>query len=226
VDTFHGHDQLQLLDRFEQQVFDAIREKVSLNPVLQSFQLIVNQYQIEHGLIRSFLAAMRMDIEKKTYSETEYKNYIHGSAEVIGLMCLRIFCEGDEVLYKQLMPPAVSLGSALQKINFLRDMKADEQERSRVYFPGVDPGHFDEQAKKLVEQDIRHDLDAGFKGIGALPAGARLGVYIAYTYYLELFRKLSRTPASVVLQKRIRIPDAQKTLLYCKAVLRYKLGMI
>lgn len=226
VDTFHGHDQQKLLSEFEQQVFDAIAKKISLNPVLHAFQLTVNQYHIEPGLIHSFLSSMRMDIDKAVFSKEEYQQYIYGSAEVIGLMCLRVFCEGDGALYDKLAPSARSLGSALQKINFLRDIKADKQERNRVYFPGVDFSSFHEKVKKQVEADIRHDLDEGFRGIGSLPGGARLGVYIAYQYYLQLFKKIVNTPADAILQKRVRISNGRKAMLYYKAALQHKLGLI
>jgi 15-cis-phytoene synthase len=226
VDTFHEHDQHQLLCGFKQDVFKAIEQQMSLNPVLQSFQLIVNQYHIERELIQSFLESMEMDIAKKVYNETEYKAYIHGSAEVIGLMCLKVFCEGNTELYQQLVPSAIRLGSALQKINFLRDIRSDYLERGRIYFPGVLFDDFNNDTKKSIEADIQSDLDAGFKGIRSLPTGARLGVFIAYTYYLQLFRRISRSKADVILQKRVRVPNIQKTLLYYKAVLQHNLGVI
>ena len=226
VDTFHGHDQHRLINDFKVEVFKAIQCGISLNPVLQSFQLVVNTFHIEHGLIHSFLSSMEMDLDRKTYSIDDYKAYIYGSAEVIGLMCLRIFCEGSADLYQQLLPSARSLGSALQKINFLRDINSDYYERGRIYFPGVDFNHFTEQDKKQIEADVENDLSDGLKGIKDLPKGARLGVYIAYTYYKQLFLKISHTPASIIIQKRIRISDANKTVLYLKAVAQYKLGLI
>ncbi|MDB5151536.1 MAG: phytoene/squalene synthase family protein [Mucilaginibacter sp.] len=224
VDTFHGHDQCQLINDFKEQAFKAIREKISLNPVLQSFQMIVNAYHIEDELICAFLKSMEMDLARKVYDDNDYKTYIHGSAEVIGLMCLRVFCENNEELYRQLLPSACSLGSALQKINFLRDIKADYLERGRIYFPGIDFSNFTDQAKKQIETDIKKDLITGFKGIKQLPKGVRLGVYIAYTYYQQLFKKICRTPANVILEKRMRISDPYKALLYCSTVLKYKLG--
>lgn len=226
VDTFHSQDQQKLLNEFETQVFDAIAREFSLNPVLQAFQLTVNQYHIDGALIKSFLDSMRMDIDKVTFSESEYRQYIYGSAEVIGLMCLRVFCEGNTELYNELEPSARSLGSALQKINFLRDINADKQERNRLYFPGVDFNSFDDAKKKLIETDIQRDLDEGVCGIRSLPVGARLGVYIAYQYYLQLFIKIVDTPADIILQKRIRISDGRKAMLYYKAALRHKFGMI
>ncbi len=226
VDTFHTQDKQKLLDDFEKEAFDTIDKRISLNPILQSFQITVNHYQIDRELIRCFLKSMGMDIDKATFNESEYKSYIHGSAEVIGLMCLRVFCEGDDELYNQLAPSAKSLGSALQKINFLRDIKADHKERSRIYFPGISFEVFTDQTKKQIEADIQHDFDEGFKGIKALPHGARLGVYIAYQYYLSLFKKIVNTSAETILQKRIRISNGDKVLLYCKAVLQHKLGLI
>jgi phytoene synthase len=224
VDTFHQHDKHQLISDFKEQAFNAIDQQISLNPVLQSFQLVVNQYHIEKDLICSFLSSMEMDIDRKKYSSEEYISYIHGSAEVIGLMCLRVFCEGDKELYNSLAPAACSLGSALQKINFLRDIKADYHERGRIYFPDADFNHFTEETKRQIETDIEKDLAAGFKGIKQLPKGARLGVHIAYSYYHQLFRKICHIPANVILQKRTRISDTYKLVLYFKAVLKHKLS--
>jgi 15-cis-phytoene synthase len=223
VDTFHEHDKHQLITDFKEQAFCAIDQKISLNPVLQSFQLVVNRYHIEKELICSFLNSMEMDIDRKTFNNGEYQSYIHGSAEVIGLMCLRVFCEGNAILYKELAAPARSLGSALQKINFLRDIKADYAERGRIYFPGVDFTNFTNEVKRQIEADIEKDLDNGFKGIKQLPKGARLGVYIAYSYYYRLFKKICNTPADMILQKRIRISDTHKLMLYFNAVLSHKL---
>jgi phytoene/squalene synthetase len=223
VDTFHGHDQQQLIRDFKEQAFKAIKEKVSLNPVLQSFQLVVNTYNIENELILAFLRSMEMDLDRKAYDNDEYKTYVYGSAEVIGLMCLRVFCENNTELYERLLPAARSLGSAFQKINFLRDMKADYHERGRTYFPGVDFSNFTDQAKKHVEADIEKDFENGLKGIKQLPHGVRLGVYVAYVYYHELLKKISNIPAAIITQKRIRITDANKTILYIKAVSKYKL---
>jgi phytoene synthase len=223
VDTFHGHDQSQLIREFKDQAFKAIKDKVSLNPVLQSFQSVVNTYHIEDELIHAFFKAMEMDLDRKAYNDDDYKTYINGSSEVIGLMCLRVFCEGNGELYRQLLPSACSLGAAFQKINFLRDIKADYHERGRIYFPGVDFSNFTDQDKKQIEADIEKDFTDGLKGIKQLPKGAKLGVYIAYSYYRQLLNKISKTPAGVILQKRIRIADASKTALYLKAVLQYKL---
>ena len=226
VDTFHGHDQHQLINDFTADAFKAIEQKISLNPVLQSFQLVVNKYHIDLELIGAFLRSMEMDLDKKSFDKDEYEAYIYGSTEVIGLMCLRVFCEGDDDLYKRLKSPAQKLGSALQKINFLRDIKADLHERGRIYFPGVDFNHFTDAEKLQIEIDIKKDLAEGFEGIKDLPEGARLGVYIAYMYYGELLKKIIKTPARIIMLQRIRITDTNKTMLYLKAISKHKLGLI
>lgn len=226
VDTFHGHDQHQLISDFKADAFKAIEQRISLNPVLQSFQLVVNKYHIDPELIEAFLRSMEMDLDKKSFERDEYEAYIYGSAEVIGLMCLRVFCEGNNDLFNRLKAPAQKLGSALQKINFLRDVKADLHERGRIYFPGVDFYHFTDTEKAHIETDIKKDLAEGFNGIKDLPEGARLGVYIAYMYYGELLKKIVKTSASVILQQRIRITDVNKTMLYLKAISKHKLGLI
>jgi 15-cis-phytoene synthase len=226
VDTFYDHDQRRLISDFKEDTFKAVRQQISLNPVLQSFQLTVNAYQIESGLIEAFLSSMEMDLDRKVFTGNEYENYIYGSAEVIGLMCLCVFCEGDAELYKYLAPSAQKLGSALQKINFLRDIKADYLERGRIYFPCVNFNNFNDTDKQQIETDIQKDLSAGFKGIKELPMGARLGVFIAYLYYRELLKKIIKTPASVIMQQRIRITGVSKSMLYIKAIYKHKLGMI
>lgn len=226
VDTFHGYNKRELIAGFRAETFVAIRQGISLNPVLQSFQQVVNAYHIEDGLIHAFLDSMEMDLDNVAYNQDGYKNYIYGSAEVVGLMCLRVFCENNEEQYQQLRPMACSLGSAFQKINFLRDVKSDFEERGRTYFPDVDFQHFTDEEKALIEADIKKDFDDAFIGIKQLPAGSRLGVYIAYVYYLQLFKKISRTPASVIMQKRIRVSDSHKMALYMKAVLHQKFNLI
>jgi phytoene synthase len=226
VDTFYGHNQRQLIDEFKEETFKAIERGISTNPVLQSFQQVVNQYHIEKELINAFLISMKMDLDKTAYDDDGYKTYIYGSAEVIGLMCLRIFCENDAVLYDQLVPKARSLGSAFQKINFLRDIKSDFEDRGRTYFPEVDFSNFTEADKRLIETDIKKDFDDALVGIKLLPKGSRLGVYVAYIYYLQLFKKISATSAIAILQKRIRVSDTQKMGLYFKARLHQKLNII
>jgi 15-cis-phytoene synthase len=214
VDTFEGYDQRLLILEFKEQAFKAVRQKISLNPVLQSFQLVVNAYHIEDELILAFFRSMEMDLDRKVYNQDDYKTYIYGSAEVVGLMCLRVFCLNDEALYNKLMPQACRLGAALQKINFLRDINADYFQRGRTYFPGVDLNGFTDEVKKQIEGDIEKDLAEGMKGIKQLPRDARRGVHIAYIYYCQLLKKISKTPADVLLKKRIRISDTRKTWLY------------
>ncbi|PWK80297.1 phytoene/squalene synthetase [Mucilaginibacter oryzae] len=225
VDTFHNYNQQELIASFGNETFKAIATGISTNPVIHSFQQVVNQYRIDHELIRAFLTSMEMDLDTKVYDNQGYKTYIYGSAEVIGLMCLRVFTS-DDTLYQSLLPQARSLGAAFQKINFLRDIKADYAERGRTYFPGVNFNNFTEQDKKNIETEIKADFDDAFEGIKRLPKGTRLGVYIAYIYYLQLFKKISYTPANVILQKRIRVSDARKMSLYVKAVLQQKLNVI
>jgi phytoene synthase len=226
VDTFYGHDQRQLIDDFREETFKAIDRGISTNPVLHSFQQAVNQYGIEKELIDAFLNSMKMDLDKTAYDDDGYKAYIYGSAEVVGLMCLRIFCENDCTLYEQLMPKARSLGSAFQKINFLRDIKSDYEDRGRTYFPEVDFNNFTEQDKNFIETDIKKDFDDALEGIKLLPRGSRLGVYVAYIYYLQLFKKIRSTTANNIMQKRIRVSDRRKISLYFKAMLHQKLNVI
>lgn len=226
VDTFHEHNKPELLARFEAETYRAIEEKISLNPILHSFQMVVNEYHIERPLIDTFLRSMELDLDEKDYSQEGYEDYIDGSAEVVGLMCLRVFLEGDDEQYRQLEFPARRLGSAFQKINFLRDLKADYQIMGRTYFPGVDMSEFNDAVKREIEIDIQKDFDDGLAGIKALPKKSRFGVYVAYVYYQELFNKVKKTPAAVVTSKRIRIPNIQKYLLFVKCYLRHHLNAI
>jgi phytoene/squalene synthetase len=226
VDTFHQHDKAALLQRFKADTYEAIAQGISLNPVLHSFQMIVNQYHIEHELIEAFLHSMEMDLHFSTYDDSKYKEYIYGSAEVVGLMCLRVFCEGDEAMYQHLKAPACSLGAAFQKINFLRDIKSDYAERGRTYFPEVDFLKFNEQSKKDIEADIQKDFDDAYKGIIQLPKGARLGVYLAYVYYITLFNKIKKLPASTIMQERIRVPDNKKLSLLVQSYFKYQLNAL
>jgi phytoene synthase len=226
VDTFHHQDKNSLIARFKADTFLAIAEQISLNPVLQSFQLVVNRYQIDHALIHAFLKSMEMDLDKTAYTDDSYKEYIYGSAEVVGLMCLGIFCEGDKTKYDQLLPKAKSLGAAFQKINFLRDIKSDFEDRGRTYFPEVDFTQFTEADKKQIEKDIQIDFDDAFEGIKKLPKSAKLGVYIAYVYYLALFKKIRNTPANTIAQQRIRVSDAHKLVLMALSIIKTKLQML
>ncbi len=222
VDTFHNHNKAELFNSFKNDTYIAISQGISLNPVLHSFQLTINKFNIPIPLIEAFLKSMEMDLDKSKYEESSYLEYIYGSAEVIGLMCLMVFCEGNEVIYNELTPYAQRLGSAFQKINFLRDIKSDYQERGRVYFPNIEFNDFCESQKKLIEDDIQKDFEQGFEGIKRLPEGARLGVYIAYRYYLDLFRKIKKVPATEVASKRIRVTDSRKAVLFFHALLKNK----
>jgi phytoene synthase len=226
VDTFHAYDKETLLKRFRHDTYQAIEEGISLNPILQSFQLIVNEYKIEHALIEAFLKSMEMDLYNQDYDAEGYCDYIYGSAEVVGLMCLRVFCEGDCAEFDQLKGAASKLGAAFQKVNFLRDMKSDFVDRGRTYFPGVDFSNFGGATKKLIETDIQHDFDAAYIGILNLPRGARMGVYLAYVYYQTLFNKIKRLPASRVQNERVRVPNPQKFALLAQTYLKYRLNVL
>jgi 15-cis-phytoene synthase len=226
VDTFHDFDKKTLLERFRHDTYQAIEEGISLNPVLHSFQLVVREYKIERELIDAFLHSMEMDLYFQEYNTSNYQEYIYGSAEVVGLMCLRVFCAGDCDEYDRLREPARKLGSAFQKVNFLRDIKSDYQERGRTYFPGVDFNDFNRDAKQLIETDIQRDFDEAYIGIMSLPRGARMGVHLAYTYYLKLFAKIKRLPASRIQNERIRVPDRQKFALLAGTYLKHRLNVI
>lgn len=225
VDTFHDKDKQALLARFKKDTYQAIEEKISLNPVLHAFQLIVNSYHIDQDLIEAFLHSMEMDLDFHTYNDSRYHEYIYGSAEVVGLMCLKVFCAGDASMYEQLRTPACKLGAAFQKVNFLRDIKSDYEERGRVYFPGVDFTRFDASAKVLIEEDIQKDFDDSQVGIEGLPAVAKLGVRVAYLYYQKLFDKIKKLPPEVITQQRVRIPNAQKLSLLLGSYVGNKLGI-
>lgn len=226
VDTFHDYPKAELLQRFREDTYQAIDERISLNPVLQAFQETVHQYGIERALIDAFLDSMAMDLDHTTYEDSLYKKYIYGSAEVVGLMCLRVFCEGDQDLYESLKDPACSLGSAFQKINFLRDMKSDFDERGRVYFPGVDFRFFTEEDKVNIEADIKKDFDDAYQGIIRLPKGARFGVYLAYVYYTKLFQKIKNSSPARVKQERIRVPDSRKVVLLFSSAVRNSFNLL
>ncbi len=226
VDTFHDHDKQVLLERFKKDTYLAIEEKISLNPVLHSFQLIVNEYDIDRSLIDAFLKSMEMDLTHETYTKDQYQEYIYGSAEVVGLMCLHVFCENNKKLYRELKEPARRLGAAFQKVNFLRDIKSDFDERGRVYFPKVDFNAFTEADKIKIEEDIRSDFEVALEGIRKLPHTSRGGVYLAYIYYSKLFEKIQHTPSRRILQERIRVPDAVKLALLTKTLVLSKLNAL
>jgi 15-cis-phytoene synthase len=223
VDTFHEQDKTRLLKEFEAETFKAIQQGISLNPILHSFQDVVNRYSIGHDLIRAFLYSMEMDLTRTIYDQAGYEEYIYGSAEVVGLMCLKVFCEGDDVYYERLVSPARSLGAAFQKVNFLRDLKSDYDERGRVYFPGVSFERFSASDKLAIEKDIEADFDAAYKGILALPSGVKMGVYLAYVYYRKLFDKIRSCPANKIMHERIRIPDINKMGLLVSTWAKYRL---
>lgn len=226
VDTFHQYPKRELLDRFRSDTYQAIAEGISLNPVLHSFQEVVRKYQIERELIDAFLRSMEMDLEQNAYDDKGYNEYIYGSAEVVGLMCLRVFTEGNEAEYQRLKDSARRLGAAFQKINFLRDLKSDFDDRGRVYFPGVDFSRFDHTDKKQIEADIEADFNAALEGIRQLPKGARLGVYLAYKYYTQLFSKIKSAPARRVAEVRIRVSDQRKMYLLFSSALRHQFNFL
>ncbi|AGA77744.1 phytoene/squalene synthase family protein [Echinicola vietnamensis] len=225
VDTFHHQDKELLLCKFREDTYEAIKLEFSLNPVLHAFQMVVHKYGITLDMIDAFLDSMAMDLDFSTYNDSKYKAYIYGSAEVVGLMCLKVFCEGNDAIYEKLKAPACKLGSAFQKVNFLRDIKSDYEERGRVYFPGVDYLKFDQQAKRAIERDIQQDFDEAYKGIKQLPAGAKMGVKIAYLYYLSLFSKIKRLPPQTITAKRVRIPNIKKLSLLMGMYFGAKLGI-
>ncbi|MFM6970547.1 MAG: phytoene/squalene synthase family protein [Sediminibacterium sp.] len=226
VDTFHGFDKALLFEEFKKATYDAIERGISLNPILHSFQMIVNQYGIDHALIDAFLYSMELDLGKHTYDRAGYETYIYGSAEVVGLMCLYIFCEGNQEQYDALKPAAKSLGSAFQKVNFLRDVKADFEGLDRMYFPDCDFANFTHADKLAIEQDIQKDFDEAYAGILHLPIKARFGVYVAYKYYLSLFKKIQRLEPAHILESRVRIPDYGKAFILAKAGIRSQLNIL
>lgn len=227
VDTFHEYNKSSLLERFKADTYTAIEEGISLNPILNAFQHVVNQYAIDHELIETFLHSMEMDLHKSEYTtEEELKDYVLGSAEVVGLMCLKVFTEGDKAYYDRLKFFAMQLGSAFQKINFLRDLHTDYMTLGRTYFPGLDVQQLDEATKRELEVEIEKEFAYGYEGIKQLPKGARFGVYVAYVYYYSLFRKIQAMPPSTILSSRVRIPNRKKYSLLLTCYLRHSLNMI
>ncbi len=226
VDTFHQYDKTRLLAEFKEETYAAIERGISLNPILHSFQMTVNEYKISPALIEAFFKSMEMDLSSASYSKEGYKEYIYGSAEVVGLMCLYVFCEGNKDAYEKLKPYAQSLGAAFQKVNFLRDANADYTQLNRTYFPDVDFRNFTADVKKEIEADIAADFTHAFEGILQLPVKARFGVYVAYKYYLSLFKKIKHANAASILQQRIRIPNYGKAFILAKAGLRMQLNLL
>lgn len=226
VDTFHDYDKRALLEEFKKETAQAIERGISCNPVLNSFQLTVNQYAIDPQLIDAFFQSMEMDLTRKVYDKEQYREYIYGSAEVVGLMCLYVFCEGNKELYEQLKNPARSLGAAFQKVNFLRDIKADYNGLSRIYFPCCDFNNFTQEQKQAIEADIQDDFREAYAGIVKLPLKARFGVYVAYKYYWSLFRKIRRLQPATVLSRRVRIPNYRKLMIIARAGVKNQLRLI
>ena len=226
VDTFHDYNKFELLSRFKQDTINAIEDKISLNPILNSFQETVNRYQIDWSLIEAFLNSMEMDLEEQVYDKEKYQLYILGSAEVVGLMCLRVFVQGNDDDYNKLKPFAMKLGSAFQKVNFLRDANSDFQGLGRTYFPDVNMFDFTEAEKRKIENDIEDDFKTALTGIKMLPYSSKGGVYLAYRYYYDLFSKIKSLPSSRILKDRIRIPNSMKIVLLVKSILRHQLKLI
>ncbi|CAN5422471.1 phytoene/squalene synthase family protein [soil metagenome] len=226
VDSFDGYDRKYLLEKFKTETYEAIENKISLNPILNSFQQVVHKYQIPAGLIETFLKSMEMDLEKINYSPENYETYILGSAEVVGLMCLCVFTEGRQELYEELKPFAMKLGAAFQKVNFLRDLKADYEILGRSYFPHVDMTHFSLGAKQKIENEIEEDFKVALTGIRKLPSSSKGGVYLAYVYYNSLFKKIKNLPVQKILTERVRISNGEKFGLMLNSMLQYKMNML
>ena len=227
VDSFHEYKTEELFKDFEKSLESALTHKISLNPILNSFQNTYHKYGIPHHLVESFMKSMRMDLTKSTYyTDQEYKDYIYGSADVVGLMCLMIFVKGDQEKYEKLKDSAMSLGSAFQKVNFLRDLKADFEELHRSYFPNTNLNELDEASKTRIINEIKDDFKNSFNGIQQLPREAKLGVYTAYKYYYRLLSKLEKTPSSLIRQTRIRVPDYQKFGLLARSYVNFKLNLV
>lgn len=226
VDTFHDYNKMELFELFEKDLQSAIENKISLNPILNSFQHTVHQYQIPMPLIDAFMKSMKMDLIKTNYTSSEYSDYIYGSADVVGLMCLKVFVNGDQSKFDSLEHAAMRLGSAFQKVNFLRDLKADFEDLNRTYFPNTDLSNLNEESKNQIIQEIEADFKAGYEGIVNLPIEAKFGVYTAYIYYKKLLSKLKKTPSTEIKNTRIRVPDYQKYGLFAKCYFTYKLNIL
>jgi len=226
VDSFEGYDKKYLLAKFKQETYESLDSRISVNPILHSFQQAVHQYHIDHGLIAQFLQSMEMDLDKVRYTTDKYQQYILGSAEVVGLMCLHVFTEGNQSMYEELKPFAMKLGAAFQKVNFLRDMKDDYHLLGRTYFPNVDMADFTHSAKKQIEEEIEQDFKIALEGIKKLPSSSKGGVYLAYVYYQSLFNKIKKLPPHRVLKERIRINNGKKLGLMVNSLLEYKMNLL
>jgi len=226
VDSFHDYPKEELLKKFKEDTYQAIHQKISLNPVLNSFQAVVNHYNIPTALIETFLNSMEMDLTSQQYNTKKYEAYILGSAEVVGLMCLKVFTENNDALYNELKNPAMKLGAAFQKINFLRDYRADASDLGRIYFPQLNNATFTQEIKMQIEEEILADFDLGFEGIKKLPKDARFGVYVSYIYYKNLLNKIKQLPVEQIMQTRIRIPNNKKYALFFGSYLRHSLNFL
>lgn len=227
VDTFHDYDKEKLFKNFENDLNNALTDKISLNPILNSFQETYHNYGIDKHLVDAFMDSMRLDLSKKDYlTQEEYKNYIYGSADVVGLMCLKVFVKGDDEKYEDLKDAAMSLGSAFQKVNFLRDLKADFEGLNRTYFPNTDLNNLDEISKQNIISDIETDFAKGLNGIKRLPIDAKFGVFMAYRYYNKLLQKLKKTPALEIKSARIRVPNYKKVELLTRSYVKYQLNLL
>ena len=227
VDSFHNYPKESLLDRFEEDLYLSLDQKISLNPILNAFQETVNTHEIDIELIRAFMKSMRWDLDKKIYdTQEDYQSYIYCSADVVGLMCLKVFVKGNEKEYNELKPAAMALGSAFQKVNFLRDLKDDYQELNRTYFPSVNFNHFDEASKSSIIEEIESDFEHALSGIFKLPVEAQFGVYTAYKYYSKLLKKLKKTPSINIQNTRIRVPNYQKMSVFAGSYLKYRFNLL
>ena len=227
VDSFHDYNKKELFDLFEKDLAAALQNKISLNPILNSFQNTVHKFNIPETMIAAFMKSMKLDLHKTTYqSLEEYNDYIYGSADVVGLMCLKVFVDGDQKMFDDLKHSAMRLGSAFQKVNFLRDLKADYEDLNRTYFPNTDLSKLDETSKNEIIKEIEADFAAGFQGIVNLPLEAKFGVYTAYIYYKKLLSKLKKTPSLEIKNTRIRVPDYQKFGLLARCYVSYRLNLI
>jgi len=225
VDTFHEYDKVALFNQFKMDTYQALEQKISMNPILHRFQLTYHKFKIDPALLEAFLVSMEMDLSKHEYDQKTYNAYIYGSAEVVGLMCLYIFCEGNQEQFEELKPAARSLGAAFQKVNFLRDIKADFEGLDRMYFPNCDFTQFTQEDKLQIEEDIQNDFSKALNGIRHLPLKARFGVYVAFKYYYSLFKKIKKVQPQSILKTRIRIPDYGKLFILAKASIRSQLNL-
>ncbi|PKA96970.1 phytoene/squalene synthetase [Flavobacteriaceae bacterium MAR_2009_75] len=227
VDSFHDYDKEHLFDKFENDLKECLEHRISLNPILNSFQYTYHKYGISYDLVESFMKSMRMDLHKSTYiTDQEFKEYIYGSADVVGLMCLKVFVKGDLERYEDLKESAMALGSAFQKVNFLRDLRSDFEELNRSYFPNINFEELDEPAKKQIVDEIKADFTLGYSGIVQLPHEAKFGVYTAYRYYYQLLKKLQNTPSIEIRNVRVRVPNYEKFGLLANSYVNYKLNLV